>query len=295
MFGSLLQYGDLSQSGSGIDLAQIRGICVIDEIDSHIHIDLQYRVLPSVIKMFPNVQFIMSSHSPIFVLGMEKEFGVEGAQVIDMPSGIPVGAETYAEFGSALEALSASHAFTERVVAEASKSTKPIVYVEGETDAPYLRRAAQVLGKAELLEACDIEWIGAKDAKGQGFHTGADALKHTLSVLKANPKLANRKVLLLYDNDSNVPNQDYDRLSVRRLPINEDNQVVRAGIENLLADSLITEEFYQEKTTTKANGDITITKSLRKTALCESVCNAATAGQFAGFLSTLKILEDFVG
>ncbi|WP_197460634.1 AAA family ATPase [Acetobacter tropicalis] len=294
MFGSLLRYGDLSQNSSALDLSSIIGICLIDEIDAHMHVELQYRIIPKLIKLFPKVQFILTNHSPLFVLGMEKAFGDEGIQVIDMPSGVPVGAEAYAEFGHALEALAASHAFTERVISEGRRGSKPIVYVEGETDAPYLRRAAELLDKPNILTNCDIEWIGSKDENGQGFHTGKDALKHTLSVLKANPDLINRRVLLLYDNDSKTPDQDYDGFSVRTLPINDKNTIVTAGIENLLPEECLTSDFYQTRETKKANGDVTLTKTIRKADLCSEVCRNGSVTQFAAFTSALEIIENFL-
>lgn len=211
-----------------------------------------------------------------------------------MPSGVPVGAEAYAEFGHALEALAASHAFTERVISEGRRGSKPIVYVEGETDAPYLRRAAELLDKPNILTNCDIEWIGSKDENGQGFHTGKDALKHTLSVLKANPDLINRRVLLLYDNDSKTPDQDYDGFSVRTLPINDKNTIVTAGIENLLPEECLTSDFYQTRETKKANGDVTLTKTIRKADLCSEVCRNGSVTQFAAFTSALEIIENFL-
>lgn len=213
--------------------------------------------------------------------------------MIDMPSGIPVGAETYAEFGVALEALAASHAFTERVVEEASKVAKPIVYVEGETDEPYLKKAAEVLGKTDILMRCDIEWIGAKDKNGQGFHTGADAFKHTLSVLKANPGLANRKILLLHDNDSTSKESEYGNVYVRILPRNDDNTIVKAGIENFLPEKHIA-NFYQTTSKAKQNGDVIETKTIRKTDLCSFMCSNGTVEDFQGFNAALAVIEDFL-
>lgn len=294
IFGTLLRYGDMSQNGSAISLDVIKGICIVDEIDAHIHIDLQYRIIPELIKLFPKVQFVLSSHSPIFVLGMEKFFGSENIQVIEMPTGIPVGAETYAEFGTALDALAASTAFTKRVVDKARGNSKPLVYVEGETDAPYLLKAAELLGRTDILDICDIEWIGAKDATGQGFHTGKDALKHTLSVLKANPKLAVRKILLLNDNDSKAPDQNYERVYVRTLPINEGNKIVTAGIENLLSEDCLEEKFYQEKVSKKPNGDEVRTRTLRKTELCEAMCAHGTAAQFSAFSAALSVIDEYL-
>lgn len=294
IFGTLLRYGDMAQYGSSISLNSIKGICIVDEIDAHIHVDLQHKILPKIVKLFPNVQFILSSHSPIFVLGMEKLFGSENIQVVNMPNGIPVGAEAYAEFGSALDALAASTAFTKRVVDEARGQSKPLVYVEGETDAPYLRKAAELLGRTDILDSCDIEWIGAKDASGQGFHTGKDALKHTLSVLRANPSLAVRKILLLNDNDGKAPDQNYERVYVRTLPINKNNSIVTAGIENLLSEDCFEEEFYQEKVSNKPNGDVIKTRTLRKAQLCEAMCDHGTAEQFLAFNDSFSIIDEFL-
>lgn len=295
MFGSLLRYGDFSQSGTSIELSSINGICLIDEIDAHMHVDLQHKILPNLINLFPKIQFILTNHSPIFVLGMEKVFGMEGIQVVNMPSGVPVGAESYAEFGNALEALATSHAFTERVISEVRKGSKPIVYVEGETDAPYLRRAAELLNKPDILRNCDIEWIGDKDEKGQGFNTGKDALKHALSILKANPKLVNRRILLLYDNDSKTPDQDYAVVSVRTLPCNNKNNVITAGIENLLPEDFLKKiDLYQERETKKPNGEVTITKTIKKSYLCDYTCKNGCADDFSEFAHPLKIIEDFL-
>ena len=76
IFGTLLRYADQSAPFTGFE--SVRGMCVVDEIDSHLHIELQTKILPELIAMFPNVQFIMSSHSALFALAMEKRFGADG-------------------------------------------------------------------------------------------------------------------------------------------------------------------------------------------------------------------------
>ena len=283
MFGTLLRYGDIAQAQATLDLDKIEGVCLIDEVDAHIHIDLQYKVLPKLLRLFPRVQFILSSHSPLFVIGMEKEFGSDGMQIIEMPNGTPVSAESYADFQKALDALTATNAFTQKLVAEAGRTKKPIVYVEGETDAPYLKHAAVLLNKPNLLDRCDIEWIGAKDQGGQGFHTGKDALKHTLSVFRANPSLTNRRILLLNDNDSTSPDQDYVGIAVRKLPTNSANGRIKVGIENLLSEKSIEDKFYETTEKNKPNGDVVIAKSLRKAALCDTMCKSGLAEDFAAF------------
>lgn len=293
-FGTILRYADGSTSQHGIDTSIISGICLIDEIDAHMHIDLQYRTLPKLIKLFPRIQHIITTHSPIFVLGMEKEFGPEKIQLVEMPNGIPVNAETYEEFGHALEAVAASKAFTDKVMRHAREAGKPIVYVEGETDAPYIKRSIELLEREDILLACDIEWIGAVDQNGQGFHSGSGALKQTLSVLRANPGFANRRILFLHDNDSKTPNADYDGFSVRTIPINKSNKKVTAGIENLLSEDCLSSEFYQEKIVAKPDGGRNINLSLRKGDLCKHMCENGTPDQFAEFAATLDIIGEWL-
>lgn len=45
----------------------LEGIVLIDEIETHLHIDLQKKILPFLIGFFPKIQFIVTTHSP-FVL-----------------------------------------------------------------------------------------------------------------------------------------------------------------------------------------------------------------------------------
>lgn len=46
---------------------QLQGIVIIDEIDAHLHISLQKKILPFFIKLFPHLQFIVSTHSPFVI------------------------------------------------------------------------------------------------------------------------------------------------------------------------------------------------------------------------------------
>jgi Predicted ATP-binding protein involved in virulence len=42
----------------------IEGIALIDELETHLHIELQQKFLPFLVTFFPRVQFIVSTHSP---------------------------------------------------------------------------------------------------------------------------------------------------------------------------------------------------------------------------------------
>ncbi len=40
------------------------GIVIIDELETHLHIELQRQILPFLVNFFPNIQFIVTTHSP---------------------------------------------------------------------------------------------------------------------------------------------------------------------------------------------------------------------------------------
>lgn len=57
----------LQMSDKPIGKYKKAGIAIIDEIETHLHVELQQKILPFLTEFFPNVQFIVTSHSP-FIL-----------------------------------------------------------------------------------------------------------------------------------------------------------------------------------------------------------------------------------
>lgn len=58
------------------NLRDLQGIVLIDELELHLHPNYQ-KLLPEVLTtQFPNIQFIISTHSPIPLLGIPKDAGV---------------------------------------------------------------------------------------------------------------------------------------------------------------------------------------------------------------------------
>lgn len=47
------------------------GIVLIDEIETHLHLELQRVILPMLIAIFPNIQFIVTTHSPFILNSLE--------------------------------------------------------------------------------------------------------------------------------------------------------------------------------------------------------------------------------
>lgn len=283
VFGTLLRYADqgkLLTSGQ-----QVAGICIVDEIDAHMHIDLQHRAIPSLIALFPNVQFVLSCHSPLCVLGIAERLGSQ-AQFLSLPSGQKVDPEAYSEFEHALTVVRGTRAFSAEVAASVSeKTSRLLVWLEGETDPRYFTTAAELLAREDIMAAVDFAWIGAKEeGKLTNFHSGKDALNSSYNFLRANPGIVGRPVLLLYDNDAQKPSLDEGLLHVRSIPTNLGNKRVEVGIENLLPEEVFAEAMFETKVTKKPNGSTTTNHTLRKAALCEQLCGKLRdPAVFAGF------------
>jgi predicted ATP-binding protein involved in virulence len=54
-------------------VVQSKGIVLIDELDMHLHPTWQKRVVGDLKKAFPNIQFIVTTHSPFIVQSLSKE------------------------------------------------------------------------------------------------------------------------------------------------------------------------------------------------------------------------------
>lgn len=64
--------------GKGISKYDVEGIVLIDEIETHLHIELQKKILPFLTEFFPGIQFIITTHSP-YILN-----SISNAKVYDL-------------------------------------------------------------------------------------------------------------------------------------------------------------------------------------------------------------------
>lgn len=294
IFGTLMRYADRTTTGALPE--DVKAICLIDEIDAHMHVDLQHRALPALMRLFPRVQFIVSSHSPLFALGVDATFpGTSSASLLQMPDGLPIQAEAYSEFERAMAAFHETKRSNELVVEHVQRDSTSdlLVLCEGETDPLYLTVAIDLLSEgASLRETVDIEWIGKKDESGNAFNTGKDALNSTAKLLRAKPGLVNRPLLLLYDNDTNKQDEQIsENVFVRAIPTNHENAVVTAGIENLLPENVFVDDTYDTSEKKKPNGDVTTVRSLKKMELCRKLCDGRETAVFSAFATALAVIE----
>ena len=86
----------------------MQGIVLIDEIETHLHIELQRKILPFLTAFFPKLQFIITTHSPFVLSSVDNAiiFDLEKKQRIEDLSGYSVeniietyfDADQYSEF-----------------------------------------------------------------------------------------------------------------------------------------------------------------------------------------------------
>ena len=198
----------------------IRGIVVVDEVDLHLHTVHQYDILPSLLRLFPRVQFVLTTHSPLFALGLRNVFGEHGFALYNLKQGALVAPEEFDEFEHAYKAFRNTRAYLREIEEAAQQANRPLLFVDGETDVKYLRRAMELRSKGQLLEGFDIRGAG-----------GDGRLTLAWKALKSVP-LVDQTVVLLHDCDSKVSNEDSGNVCRRKTPY-MDGHPVRRGIENL--------------------------------------------------------------
>ncbi|MBW4974953.1 ATP-binding protein [Roseovarius mucosus] len=288
IFGTILRYAD---TGAGQQPTQeMRGIVVVDEIDAHLHADLQHDVLPKLIALFPKIQFVLTAHSPLFPLGMEKALGEHNFTLVELPTGTQITAERFSEFLNSFEYLRSTKAFDDHVVERAAAIERPLVLCEGQTDPKYLKTAAELLEFERLNEQVDFDWIGIL-ANGQAKDGGEGKLRQAQKTLENNPSLLRFHTLLLFDCDQNDPEIDRGLLHVRVLGRNDDDAKYEVGIENLLPSAVFECRFYSESRNEKGTKTI-VTTDLNKVELCDYLCSEKRdPADFEKFRAELERIE----
>ena len=164
IFATIIRYADMDNIDLSYKLRDIKGIVVIDEIELHLHTQLQREILPKLISLFPKIQFVITSHSPLFLLGMKEQFGEEGFDVIDMPSGTRISVEQFSEFENAYQYLTKTEKY-QNVIKDIinEKKDHPLIITEGATDWRHMKTAYVHLisnpSCSEWLPNLDFEFL----------------------------------------------------------------------------------------------------------------------------------------
>lgn len=220
MFLTVIRYADALDINNGRSLTNIAGIVVVDEIELHLHSNLQRDVLPKLIKLFPKVQFIITSHSPLFLLGMKKEFGDEGFDIVEMPDGNKIDAERFSEFQKAYEYYCETQKHQNEISSLFNQIKKdgsevPLVITEGHTDWKHMKAAYENLKDKsefkELFDGLDFEFLeyeagnSKREAKYK-IEMGTSILSMCKDFSKIN---LNRKYVFIADRDRPDINREF--------------------------------------------------------------------------------------
>lgn len=290
IFLSIVRDYDMSLSNFE-SLGKITGIVIIDEVDLHLHSNHQYEILPKLIKLFPWIQFIITTHSPLFLLGLDREFAEDGFDLIELPTGQKISVEMFSEFDDAYQSFYQTRKFQN----ELSNYNKPILLVEGSYDIKYIQKAAELLGKEGVISKYQI-------LDGNGYQNLNKLWSGYNPVM-----LGNRypKIVLLYDCDTNISSADKGEMYKRVIPYIKDNNVQK-GIENLFANDLMS------KAVSYRNSFIDITQSTRKIEggvsivipekweinkdqkrnLCDWICENGTSDDFSNFAMIFDLIDN---
>lgn len=161
MFGETLRQGDNIRNN--IQLAKIEGIVLIDEVDMHLHIKLQKEILPELFNLFPNIQFITSSHSPFLNMGLADTLA-ERSQIIDLDNnGIacsPTNNKLYKEVYELM--IDENQRFADKykeLKGEILQIEKTVIISEGKTDWKHFKAALSHFKKNHEFKDIDVEIV----------------------------------------------------------------------------------------------------------------------------------------
>lgn len=161
MFGETLRQGDNIRNN--IQLAKIEGIVLIDEVDMHLHIKLQKEILPELFNLFPNIQFIVSSHSPFLNMGLADTLA-ERSQIIDLDNnGItcsPTNNKLYKEVYELM--IDENQRFADKykeLEREILQIEKTVIISEGKTDWKHFKAALSYFNENHEFEDIDVEIV----------------------------------------------------------------------------------------------------------------------------------------
>jgi hypothetical protein len=174
---------------------------------------------------------------------------------------------------------------------------KPVVFVEGKLDIKFIERAADLLGKLDILEQVEIRY--------RDGISGLDKLWRILG--EGSWETIPQKKLLLYDCDADKqPQYDDSGLVFRRsIPLIPEH-LIQKGIENLLPNAIVQRAEAHKigfidvtHTTKRVRGASSVTVNYEinreeKTNFCDWICKNGTANDFARFEYIFQMISQLL-
>jgi len=179
------------------DLSDVTGIVLIDEIDLHLHVSFQKAVLPQIIRKFKNVQFLFTTHSPFFLLGMAESGPID---IFSLPIGNKISTEEFEEFQVGYDVfVSSNDQFKSRydeLQARVAHEARPLIITEGKTDWKHLKTALHELQRSGECLDVDIAFFEYENDVNMGDTKLSQMCEHMATLPQQ------RKVVFLFDRDN---------------------------------------------------------------------------------------------
>lgn len=197
LFCSIIKNSDALSNKEKLNLTEITGIVIIDEIDLNLHIEYAKKAVPELLSLFPKVQFIITSHSPFFLLGMKDTFNLN-YQIISTPGGEIIEESDFEELKTAysifIERFEDIKENLSILESELYNSTKTLVITEGKTDWKHIKAAlSHFQDKGEFTELDftfhEYEDASFSDDKLNNFLTNVAQVSN------------NKKIIGIFDRD----------------------------------------------------------------------------------------------
>ena len=116
--------------------------------------------------LFPKVQFVITTHAPLFLLGMKETYGEDHFEAFELPTATRIDIESYAEFQKAYEYIKETESYQKDVkkALESIQSNGIVrIITEGSTDWKHLKAAYNDLKSRgvinDLREGFDFEFL----------------------------------------------------------------------------------------------------------------------------------------
>ncbi len=270
-----------------IILSEIKGIVLIDEVDKHLHIKLQKEVLPSLFNLFPNVQFIVSSHSPFLNMGLA-ETVPERSRIVDLDNmGIskdPTKNDLYLEvYQMMIEENNRFKNMYDNIQAQVIDKNKLQIITEGK-NTEHIEKAISILAP-QLLDSINIV-TGCEDKSGE------QQLKNAFEIMKNGNHTS--KFLFVWDCDSNkivekvIENEIFKKFCFSK---NEENDKVKKGIENLYPLGTFSDKFYDLKESSDEYGGTTQSKCFNKANFLEYIISQTDESIFKNYEELINKIQ----
>lgn len=272
------------------DINAISGaIVLIDEPEISLHPSWQMRIMNYYKNIFTNSDGVQTSqifavtHSP-FIIHNDNRYN-DKVLVLSKDGSGKIIVNDKAEYYICSTQEAVQDAFALDI-----SGLQPTVYVEGETDEAYLKKAADVFAMKLPFE---FKWVGTKDARGQAINTGSSAVKKAFDFLSSRQfPIIN---ICLLDCDTKYEDEFHNNTILTRLSYYENDKQIIKGIENsFVFGDIDIEDCYYIQTVNKGYGKVSQIPEFNKKRCCQKICSLDNDTLKKVFYNTKNEIEKLV-